>query len=41
MGDSAKARDLVVRAVEPLKNGYGENHRLTREATALRDALRR
>ena len=41
MADTLKARELVGRSVAPLTYGYGENHRLTREATALRDGLRR
>jgi hypothetical protein len=41
LADTVKARDLVARSVEPLNFGYGEGHRLTREAMALRDALQR
>jgi hypothetical protein len=41
MADTVKASELIERAVEPLRYGYGANHRLTREATALRERLQR
>ena len=41
MKDSTRARELVARAIEPLRFGYGESHALTRDAIALREALSR
>ena len=38
-GDSAGARSLVARAIEPLSFGYGAAHALTRDAIALRGRL--
>ena len=39
MKDTTRARELVGRAIEPLRSGYGESHALTRVAIALRGAL--
>lgn len=39
-GDSARARDLLARALPPLGFGLGEDHRLTRAARALGDSLK-
>jgi ATP/maltotriose-dependent transcriptional regulator MalT len=39
-GDPAAARASIDRSVEALKNGLGDDHSLTREATALQAALR-
>ena len=38
--DSAAARRLVSRAIEPLTFGYGASHALTRQAVSLRAAIR-
>jgi hypothetical protein len=39
--NDARAPDLVTRAVAPLTYGFGARHRLTMEASALLDSLRR
>jgi serine/threonine-protein kinase len=40
-GDVATARDLVARAIPPLRYGYGDRHPITGAAVALRDSIGR